>query len=72
MSLLSETRMDKTVFSTVSLHDPPDEPAYWRTQSHQARMEALEFLRQLMYGNGYNPSTDRLPRVIEVVEYAPR
>lgn len=65
-------KMDKTVFSAAALHDPTDEPAYWRTQSHQARMEALALLRQMMYGDGYNPSTDRLPRVIEVVEYVPR
>lgn len=65
MSLLTEARMDKTAFSTVSLHDEPDEPAFWRSQSHQARMQALEFMRQVMYG--YDPSTARMVKVFETV-----
>lgn len=70
MSLLDTMKMDKTVFSTASLHDESDDTEFWRGQSHQARMEALEFLRQVMYG--YNPDTDRIPRAIEVVKHTAR
>lgn len=66
MRLLDTMKMDKTVFSTVSLHDESDETEFWRSQSHQARMEALEFLRQVMYG--YDPTTERIPRLIEVLK----
>ena len=66
MSLLQTLRMDKTHFSTVSLHDESDEVEYWRTQSPQSRMIGLEFMRQVMYG--YDPSTARLQRLLEVVK----
>lgn len=66
MSLRDTMRMDKTVVSIVSLHDPSDERDYWKTQSSQARLEALELMRQVMYG--YDPSTDRLQRFLEVIE----
>lgn len=68
MNLLETLKMDKAVFSTVSLYDDSGETEYWRTQSHQARMEALEFMRQVMYG--YDPTTERIPRLIEVLKRA--
>jgi len=70
MSLLSETRMDKTVFSTASLHDAPDDDAFWHKQSPQARLAGLELLRQINYG--YDPDTTRLQRLLETAEYTPR
>jgi len=70
MSLLSETRMDKTVFSTTSLHDEPDDDAFWRRQSPQAILVGLELLRQINYG--YDPDTTRLQRLLETAEYTPR
>lgn len=65
----NELRMDKTKFSVASLHDKSDEKAYWHNQTPAARLEALEFLRQVMYG--YDPATDRLQRVLEVVKRTP-
>lgn len=66
MSLLSETRMDKTVLTVVSLHDPSDENEYWHRQTPEARLAALELMRQVMYG--YDPSTDRLQRLLTVIQ----
>ncbi len=66
MSLRDTLKMDKSSLSIVSLHDPPDEADYWKTQTSQARLEALELMRQVMYG--YDPSTDRLQRFLEVIE----
>ena len=40
--------------------------AYWREKSPRERMEALELLRQIIYG--YDPATTRLQRVFEVAE----
>jgi hypothetical protein len=62
-------RMDKTKFSVASLQEATDETTFWRNQTPAARLEALEFLRQVMYG--YDPATDRLQRVLEVVKRAP-
>ena len=59
-------RMDKSVFSVADLSDESDEAAYWLTQTPIARLEALELMRQVMYG--YDPSTTRLERFFEVVE----
>jgi hypothetical protein len=58
--------MDKTIFSVATLTDESDEKAYWRDQSPVARLEALELMRQVMYG--YDPTTARLQRVLAVVE----
>jgi hypothetical protein len=68
---LDSVRMDKTVFSVVSLFEADEaDKAYRRTQSPQARLEALELMRQVAYG--YDPATARLERVLEVVERPPR
>ena len=59
-------RMDKSVFSVADLSDESDEAAYWLTQTPIARLEALELMRQVMYG--YDPSTARLEIFFEIVE----
>lgn len=60
--------MDKSAFSVVSLHDEPDEKAYWLSKTPQERLAALELMRQIMFG--YDPMSDRMERVLEVVEVA--
>jgi hypothetical protein len=68
---LEALRMDKTVFSVISLKDAgSDDKEFWRTQSTTARLQALEFMRQVMYG--YDPITDRVERVLEVIKRSPR
>ena len=59
-------RLDRSVFEIGSLDDDPEEQSYWRTKSPQERMEALELMRQIIYG--YDPATTRLQRVLEVAE----
>ena len=66
MSLLQEMKMDKSQFSVASLSEESDEVAYWQTQTPQARLEALELMRQVMYG--YDPSTARLERLFEIAQ----
>ena len=64
---LESIRLDKTAFSVVSMHAADaDVKAYWKAQSPRARLEALEFMRQVMYG--YDPVTARIERVFEVIE----
>lgn len=64
-SLLREYRLDRTALSVGTLDDD-DARDYWRRQSPEQRMRALEFLRQVHYG--YDPATTRLQRVLEIVE----
>ena len=67
---LESIRLDKTAFSVVSLYAESDEKEFWRTQTPTTRLEALELMRQVVYG--YNPISDRLERVLEVVKRPPR
>ncbi len=69
MSLINDTKMDKTVLTVASLHDPSDENQHWRRQTPEARWEALEFMRQVVYG--YDPSTERLQRSLTVIRIKP-
>jgi hypothetical protein len=55
---------DKTAFSVSPLSREGDDRAYWRTKTPIQRLEALEFMRQTMYG--YDPATARLQRVLTV------
>ncbi len=61
-----ETMMNKTAFSVDSLLDESDEKSYWFSKTPQARLEALELMRQTLYG--YDPSTARLQRFFEIAE----
>ncbi len=70
MSLLNDAKMDKTKLTVASLHDPPDENEYWHQQTPEARLEALELMRQIIYG--YDPSTERLQRLLTVAWHNPR
>jgi len=62
-------RLDKQALSVASLSDPSDEPSFWHAQTPQARLEALEFMRQVMYGE--DAATGRLQRILAVAERAP-
>lgn len=60
------TKMDKTAFSVASLDDESDEKAWWFSRTPAERLQALEHLRQRVYG--YDPTSTRLQRVFEVAE----
>lgn len=66
MNLVDQVRLDRSVFEVGSLDDEDPDKAYWQSKSPQERMEALELLRQIIYG--YDPATTRLQRVLEVAE----
>jgi len=63
------SNFDKTAFSVVSLNDAQDEKEYWLLQTEEKRLQAIEFMRQVMYG--YDPSTTRLQRVLTVAKFPP-
>ena len=64
--MMNFDRIDRTAFSVVSLHDPPDDKAYWLSKTPQERLQAQEYLRQIAYG--YDPATARLQRVFEITQ----
>jgi hypothetical protein len=69
VDLVAPARMDKTAFSVGHLHDPDDTKHYWATKTPEERLAAVELMRQVLYG--YNPSTDRLQRVLAVAQREP-
>lgn len=70
MSLVDTMRMDKTVFSIGTLSEQGDDQEYWASKTPAERLQALEFMRQVMYG--YDPTTTRLQRVLTIAERSPR
>ena len=66
MKAVDCTRIDRSAFQIASLDEEELDRQYWRAKSPRERMEALELMRQIIYG--YDPTTTRLQRVIEVVE----
>ncbi len=63
-------RIDKTAFSVTSLDDEADEDekAYWLSKTPQERLQALELMRQIVYG--YNPSSTRMQKTLTIAELA--
>jgi hypothetical protein len=67
----SPFKLDKTVFSIGShAEHKRAERAFWLSKTPLERLEALELMRQLNYG--YNPLTDRVQRILKVVELKQR
>ena len=62
----STARMDKTAFSVASLFDEPDEKTYWLSKTPYERLQAVELMRQVVYG--YKPAAARLQRFFEVAQ----
>jgi len=60
-------RLDKTVFSVVTLEEADnDEVIFWLSKTPYERLDALETLRQIFYG--YDTTTTRLQRLFEIAE----
>ena len=64
-----DDRLDRSVFRVGNLGDE-DDRAYWRSRTPEERLEALELLRQVVYG--YDPATARIERVLEVIDLGQR
>ena len=61
-------KMDKSIISSVNINKDTDEKKFWLSKTPQERIMSMEYVRQVLYG--YNPSSDRLHRVLEVIESA--
>ena len=71
MRTIDGFKVDKGTLSVLSSFEEADaaDKAYWHSKTPQERMEALELMRQINYG--YDPTTERLQRVLEIVELTP-
>jgi hypothetical protein len=66
MDSRDERRIDRSAFEIAKLTDKPNDRQYWMSKTPEERFEALELLRQIPCG--YDPATERLQRVLEVVK----
>jgi hypothetical protein len=67
MPLNSLPKLDKTAFSISTLEkNDKDERAYWLSKTPCERLDAVETMRQIIYG--YDPVATRLQRVFEVTQ----
>jgi len=65
MNTLDSLKIDKIAFAVTSLFDESDDKDYWLSKTPYERLEAVELMRQIIYG--YNPSS-RLQRVLAVAQ----
>jgi hypothetical protein len=70
MEGLDFVKIDRKALSVGSVLEPSDEKAHWLSKTPSERLQAAELMRQIVYG--YNPSTTRLQRVLEVAQRPPR
>lgn len=64
-------KLDRSAFSIGALQDEDgmEGMLYWKNKTPVERLEAVERIRQILYG--YDPSTTRLQRILEVTELKP-
>ena len=59
-------KVRRDVIKVMSLSEPSDEKEYWLSKTPKERLEAVEIIRQVIYG--YDPSTARLQRFFEITQ----
>lgn len=62
---LIDVKIDKKSFSVVSLSEPLNDNKYWLSKTAIERIQHIERLRRINYGNS---ATARLQRIFEFIE----
>ena len=60
-----EEKIQRDVFEITDLHEANDSN-YWLDRSHIERIEAIEFMRKVMFG--HDRVSERLQRILTVAE----
>jgi len=66
--LFGDYHLDKSAVTVCALADEAHDRAFWHAQSPEARLQALEFMRRVMYGDA---ATARLQRLLTVAQCEP-
>ena len=66
MKAVSSLKIDKSFVSVSRLTDIPDDKTYWLSKTPCERMQAVDTLRRLNYGE--RQSTARLQRIFEITQ----
>jgi len=64
--MLDFPNIQRDAFAVASVFEDSDEKSYWFSKSPYERLEAVELMRQIIYG--YDPSTTGLQRVLETAQ----
>jgi hypothetical protein len=67
MKTIQSLKMNKNIFSVVTDFSEANDKEYWFSLSPLERLEAIELMRQIIYG--YDTSSDRLQRVFTVAKH---
>ncbi len=59
-------RLDKTVLTIAPIDEVDEERSYWHNQTPYKRLQAIELLRKLNYGE--SAVSGRLQRLLEVTQ----
>ena len=59
---LIDIKLDKNYFSVISVSEQANETNYWLTVSPAKRLQHMEVLRRINYGNS---AASRLQRILE-------
>jgi hypothetical protein len=66
MDKLRIPEIQRDALTVGSILEKSDEKSYWLSKTAYERLEAVELMRQIIYG--YDPSATRLQRVFEVAQ----
>jgi hypothetical protein len=58
-------KVRRDVFTVGSLFGPSDEKEYWLSRTPEERLEAVELMRRIIYGD---EAAKRLQRVLEITQ----
>ena len=59
-------KIQRDAFIVASVFEKSDKKSYWLSTTPYERLEAVELMRQIIYG--YDPSATRLQRVLEITQ----
>jgi hypothetical protein len=59
-------KIDRNTLTVASQHDRSEDKTYWLSQSPYRRLQAVEILRKINYGD--RQSTGRLQRILEIAQ----
>jgi len=66
MDKLRIPQLQRDALTVGSILDKSDQKSYWLSKTPYERLEAVELMRQIIYG--YDPSATRLQRVLEIAQ----
>ncbi len=65
MESIDSIKVDRKAIKIGKVGEPSDEKSYWLSKTPDERLEAVEIMREILYGCNLS---DRLQRVFEIVQ----